>query len=290
MSEQFANKYSSTVASAYTAGSGTLIVASATGLPATGDFRIRLGNVAGSILKVTARAGTTLTVTVEQDDGNASIGDTVKLVNTAGAMLALKADAIAAGGNGMPWWPTLGDPTVPAFAWQNQGAATVVDGSRLSYLSMPSTAINVRSRLLSAPATPYTITALLHSEFSVATTQQFAGLVFRESSTGKLWTAGFYGNGLVQATRYTNDTTFSATVAGFFTALNMAGHWNWLRITDDGVNLIFAMSQNGVNYKQVSSEGRTVFMAGGPNQVGLCANVDAAAGAFQTSFVSWIQS
>jgi len=60
--ETFGNKVDTTVASGYTAGSGTLVVASATGMPATGNFRIRLGNVAGSILRVTARAGTTLTL------------------------------------------------------------------------------------------------------------------------------------------------------------------------------------------------------------------------------------
>lgn len=92
-SEKFANKISTTVDSAYTAGSGSLVVADATGMPTTGNFRVRLGNTAGSILRVTARSGTTLTVDVEQDDGNASVGDTVTLVGTAGAMLALKKDA-----------------------------------------------------------------------------------------------------------------------------------------------------------------------------------------------------
>lgn len=100
MAEQFANKIRTTVAVPYTAGSGTLVVADATGMPAIGNFRVRLGNAAGSILRVTARAGTTLTVDVEQDDGNAVVGDTVTVGPTAAAMLALKADAIAGGGGG----------------------------------------------------------------------------------------------------------------------------------------------------------------------------------------------
>src|SRR5262245_15926630 len=90
MTEQFANKISTTLAADYTAGSGTLTVASATGMPATGTFRLRLGNSAGSILICTARAGAVCTVSVEQNDGNAAAGDSVKLVNTAGAMSQLK--------------------------------------------------------------------------------------------------------------------------------------------------------------------------------------------------------
>ena len=94
MTEQFANKIETTVGSAYTAGSGTLVVASATGFPAIGTFRVRLGNVAGSILRVDSRSGTTLTVVAEADDGNAGAGDTVTIVLSAGAMEQIKTDAV----------------------------------------------------------------------------------------------------------------------------------------------------------------------------------------------------
>lgn len=274
------------------AASGTLEVADATGMPATGNFRIRVGNVAGSILRVTARAGTTLTVDVEQDDGNAAIGDTVRLVNTAAAMEALKADAIAGsgGGGGFPWWPTIVDPTLPAWAWQNQGGAAVVQANGIVFLSVPSSTTSIRSRLISAVATPWTITTLLRPRH-VSATQQYGGLVLRESSTGKLYIFYVLGNGTVQAVKFTNDTTFSTVgavnVAG---PLGYLGDWQWLRVTDNGTNLLFSISLDGRNFIQLGSEGRTVFMAGGPNQYGIFGNADGGVAAFDVSFTHWVQT
>jgi len=287
LAEVFANKISTTVASGYTAGSGTLVVASATGMPATGNFRIRLGNSAGSILRVTARAGTTLTVDVEQDDGNASIGDTVRIINTAAAMEALKADAIAAGGGGgFPWWPTIVRPDTIAWTWQNQGAASVVDANKVSFVTVPSSGTSVRSRLISAPATPYTVTALIRSNATSAG-QQYCGPVFRESGTGKLYIFYLLINGTLQATKFTNDTTFSAVGAVNTTGPIVTADWTFYRIADNGVNLSFSISTDGQNFFALGSEGRTVFMAGGPNQIGFFANTDGSPGSFSMSCASF---
>ena len=54
----------------------------------------------------------------------------------------------------------------------------------------------------------------------------------------------------------------------------------WLRIKDDGTNLKFSASRDGKYYFTEMSVGRTVHMAGGPNQFGSFGNVDGSAGAF----------
>lgn len=108
-------------------------------MPATGTFRLRLGNLAGTILRVDSRVGTTLTVTPEEDDGNADAGATVSLVVTAGAMEQLKADAIAGGGsggsprifqNGVDA-PTTGTVAETLYTYTLPGGTLVADGDAL---------------------------------------------------------------------------------------------------------------------------------------------------------------
>jgi len=88
--EVFTNAAATTLASNYTAGSGTLAVASATGYPTTGNFRIIVGT---NILLVTAVSGTTFTVTGGQEgttDANASSGAAVTPILTKLAMQAVQ--------------------------------------------------------------------------------------------------------------------------------------------------------------------------------------------------------
>lgn len=298
-SEKFANLAETTLAAGYASGALTLSVASAAGFPTVGVFRVRLGNAGKTIWRVDSVAGTTFTGAAEANDANANGGDTVVLTATrAVAERFLQSPDLGgidapSGVNAADFWGPvwkIGRPDVQSWAWQNQGTSTVVDANGVSYLTVPNGTTSIHSRLIAAPGTPYTITALVRSDYTVSATTQFAGLVFRESGTGKLFTFALYANGLVQATKYTNDTTFSAALAGSITVLNLAGHWHWIRIKDDGTNLIFSISRDGVNFVQVGSQGRTVFMAGGPNQIGLCANVDSSVGGFASSFASWLQT
>jgi hypothetical protein len=70
----------STVAAAYTAGSGQLIVADASAT-AFGQALIGLNNAAKTVLLVTAKNGNILTVTVKQNDQNAAVGVQVRTVS-----------------------------------------------------------------------------------------------------------------------------------------------------------------------------------------------------------------
>ena len=300
-SEKFANLAETTLASGYTAASGSISVSSASGFPTVGIFRVRLGNTGKTIFRVDSVSGTTFTGAAEEFDANANSGDTVKLTGTRASIermiqapdpsdIAGYSGVSAADRYGLLW--KLVNPTLPAWAWQNQGGASVVEANGLVFLTIPSQTTNVRSRLISAVATPWTITTLVRSRFTTATAdRQLAGLVLRESSTGKLHTWYIQNSGNIQHVKYTNDTTFSAVgVANVPSSGFYGGSWHWLRITDNGTNLLFSMSLDGVNFVQMGSEGRTVFMAGGPNQYGIFGNVDASAASFDASFAHWLQT
>ena len=59
-------------------------------------------------------------------------------------------------------------------------------------------------------------------------------------------------------------------------------------MSDDGVNLTFFISYDGVNFIQGAQVARTSFMAGGPDQVGIVLTNENSAFEIGGSFLSWI--
>jgi hypothetical protein len=274
------------VAAPYVAASGTLVVTSDTGMPLTGTFRLRLGNLAGTILRVDSRAGTTLTVTVDEDDGNAAVGDSVSLVVTAEALLQLKADAIAGAGGGadaLYVLPADFDPT--AWTWANQGSATITKVGRFSRLFSPTAGgENNRSLVTAAPATPYTFASLMApNAMFPAAGQAWSGLTLKESGTGKLAAITLRsrsGPDLdIHVRKLTNETTFSAD--GPTTGNVLTRGPIWFRIGDNGTNVTYEYSFDGVFWITLLSETRGTFFTTAPDSYGLLirndSGVDAAA-------------
>ncbi len=90
--EQFTNAANSTLGTSITIGATTLSVASASGFPTLGNFRILVDS---EIMLVTAVSGTTFTVTRAQESTTAvahSSGANVTHIVTAGAMTAVRGD------------------------------------------------------------------------------------------------------------------------------------------------------------------------------------------------------
>ena len=300
-SEKFANLAETTLASDYTSGGASITVASATGFPTTGVFRVRLGNTAKTIYRVDSVAGAVFTGGAEANDGNATTGQTVVNVGSRGAIermlqspeaaSIMAPSGISAADAYGPLWK-IADPGTPAWAWQNQGGASVVQAGGLVFLTIPSQTTNLRSRLISAVGTPWTITTLLRQRFTTTTAdRQLAGLVLRESGTSKLTVYYIQNSGNIQTVNYTNDTTF-ASVGPVNTLLPgaLGTQWHWLRITDDGTNLHYLMSLDGINFVEMGSQSRTAHMAGGANQYGIFGNVDSSAASFDASFAHWLQT
>lgn len=152
------------------------------------------------------------------------------------------------------------------FSWDNQDNATITEDSEGNlFVRNPGTSGSLSSRIKTAPSTPYTITAGI-VPFVPGTTGAQAGLVVRESSTGKLIQFGPHRDIGLSVSKYTNGDTFSA----HYLTLDIVAFAGilWLQITDNGTNLLFNVSVDGRNFIQIHSVSRTDFMAGGPDEVG----------------------
>jgi hypothetical protein len=117
MAEQIANAVVTTLNGAITAGAASLVVTSATGLPSSGDFRLRIDD---EILICTARSSTTCTVTRGAESTTAaahSNGATVSMVLTAEGLTTAIEEAVAAG--------TLADDSVTNAKLAEMADATV---------------------------------------------------------------------------------------------------------------------------------------------------------------------
>lgn len=181
------------------------------------------------------------------------------------------------GGGGLNYGFTA--PVDGDFAWINQGTASVASvtlwGGTAITLTVPhaaATDINLISRVQSAPATPYVITAYWSG--SLYTNNYYmAGLVFRESGSGKLvffgpeCNAGVSDEPIMTVMYCADNVTISSRYVSE-TGRLWGGHLleGWWRIADNGTNRIFSVSNDGQNWVEVLSQGRTTDMT--PDQVG----------------------
>jgi hypothetical protein len=166
-----------------------------------------------------------------------------------------------------PWGPIypLTDPTAAGLStWDNQGSATVSTAGGVVTLQCASngSANGAHVRYKTAPSTPYTITALILMQGSQASGFGLseAGILFRDSATGKLSTWGqwsFSANNYLANARYNTAGSYNAT-NNYYTTFQWFNPV-WLRIADDGVNRKYSVSPDGRTWTQVFSEGRTVF-------------------------------
>lgn len=159
----------------------------------------------------------------------------------------------------------LTPPVDSQFAWVNQGTATVSATNDGIALVQPGAGASSSAalRVKTAPATPYTVTAYLQHGIVMGKQYPKTGLVFRESGTGK-FVSFHLSQGFMWLTKWTSATAVSGDYSNFAVAQTI----NWFRVRDDGTNLIFSVSGDGVTFIQIETRGRTDFLAGGPNQVG----------------------
>lgn len=202
-----------------------------------------------------------------------------------------------------PFGPSLPlyDPTIPAFAFTNQGTATSSSTSGAVILTAPSTA-NDQLRILdvAAPGAPYTITVgflpnLLFANFLAA------GLCLRDSVGGGVVTfdmvarTAFFSTGFTMAaSKWTSPTVFSAEYV-LTGSPQPAAPWQigplmWLQVHDDNTNRIFSASNDGVTFVPLFSVARTDFIT--PNRVGIYVNPNGngvVAVAASMTLISWRQ-
>lgn len=234
---------------------------------------------------------------------------------TSGRLYPWLTDApYAAYDNGASWdfaVPGIGPVTPPpsaSWSWDNQGSATIDSTGGFEYLSAPRlSAVRCTWRYRTAPATPYTVTALFKVDRSgippgASTTvlNVAVQLIFRQSTTGKAVTMRVGATGSITAfttDKWTTSTSFSANyaevAAGGGTLYDSVGPGHaylWLRIQDDGTNLVFYWSIDGQHWKQFDTRLRGDFMTvsggvTGPDQIGFGAYVNGSGA--DVALLSW---
>jgi hypothetical protein len=188
---------------------------------------------------------------------------------------------------GLIW--RLTRPVTGDFAWVNQGSSTVTHDAGFAYLVAAGAASpNLRLRVKTAPATPYTITGVVVARHNG--TAGLAGLCWRQSSDGKVITMALGGSGVntLLVTKYTSETVLSAAYATVNVLSPAAPAFWFLRIQDNGTNRISSYSIDGYNWIVVHTVVRTDFMTA--DQVGWFVNANAVGQDSQASLFHWEQT
>jgi len=183
-----------------------------------------------------------------------------------------------------PIWQ-LTPPVAGDFAWVNQGTATSDSTyGGLSLFAPADANNNLKILKKSSPATPYTITAcFLINAFKVD--YSFCGLMFRQSSDGKIITFVFAPNDATpfRVDKWSNETTYS-NIYSAVPGQNISSLL-WLRIADNGTNRICSFSTDGYYWYQVHSVGRTDFLAA--DEIGIVVNSHNATYPARATLISW---
>lgn len=171
----------------------------------------------------------------------------------------------------VPWGPMF--PCTPMvngdFAWVNQGTATVDATYENVFLQAPSTGVaahNLRIRVKSAPATPYSIVLMMQpNAYTGVGVVNVAGPCWRESASGKLITVRRGHQSTIYIDKWTDPTTFSANYVNFRIYPEAIF---FVKLTDNGVNRLISYGLDGQHWIQLHSVGRTDFLTA--DQVGIC--------------------
>lgn len=191
------------------------------------------------------------------------------------------------GADWVPWgpiFPLTRPPAIATFTWINQETATAVETNGGIHLSAPAASgDDVRLLKITAPATPYTVTALILPQIHLINYNQI-GLAFRQSSDGKLVMFNFSGQsgGYFRFAKFNSPTSYSAEYSNVYLG---SRDWFWLRIADNGTDRLCSWSANGIDFITVHSIGRTDFLTA--DEVGFYANANNASLGCGLTLLSW---
>lgn len=152
-------------------------------------------------------------------------------------------------------------PLLSAFSWVNQGTASASDTTPGIAMIAPSGSTNVRALVKAAPTPPYVITTHMRI-IGIGGLGNGAGLCWYDSTKFVCMTHEMAGSFSIQpmvlARKMTNATTLSADYSGAVTRYQWREEW-W-RITDDNTNRKCWISNDGTNWIEIHSIGRTDFL------------------------------
>lgn len=99
---------------------------------------------------------------------------------------------------------------------------------------------------------------------AVAGANAAVGLYFAEAATGRIKTFRSFAGALPQQLFFNSYTNPSTAVGGGAVMGVALGSIYWLRLWDDGTNILGSYSMNGKNWTQVASEARGTFLTTTP--------------------------
>lgn len=157
------------------------------------------------------------------------------------------------------------------WAWRNQGTGTVGISFGAAVLDAPAiTGDNLRIIEQNAPSAPWEFTAKISPAFGVGPANGIVGITAQDSGT-KIVTCGFIFNtgGLVAAMNFNSPTSFAAIATSIgWTARSHV----YFRLADDGTNLTFSFSNDGIKFFVIQTGSRTAFLASAATKIGLTAS------------------
>lgn len=185
----------------------------------------------------------------------------------------------------------LKDPNQDSFTWVNQGSATAVtEGNAVIFTSPHNNGNdNINFYQRSAPgSTPYTFDIAFYPHYPMQTSFVAFGIAFYHSAATAKFTgclAGATGNdfsiihqsGALTTWAYASQVILKPFV--FYPVI-------WLRGKDDGTNLVFYTSSDGVHWVQLYTETRASFL-GTPDSIGVCGIHDNATFDEVATWIHW---
>lgn len=149
--------------------------------------------------------------------------------------------------------------------WVNQGTAARDATTGTLRLTKTFASGDTQSlRYKSAPSTPWTITCCFRYGAKVSGASQYLQISLggRQSSDGKLkMVCAFHGNNAwtAQASKWDSATAYNSDIA-VITPMSAAIETDvWVRMTDNGTDVLFDVSADGYDWLNVSTDGRTNF-------------------------------
>ena len=193
--------------------------------------------------------------------------------------------------DGAAWAPRgpifpLTDPALAGLStWVNQGTASLdTSHGGLTILAPADAGNEFRVRVKATPATPFTVTICLLCQL-INSNYNSAGLFLRQSSDGKLIFCGLGQTGNILIQQHSGPSNnFSSEQAN----LTFPHGPRFLRYADNGTNRSWHASNDGRNFMQLLSEGRTTYLTA--DQIGFGVNGPLSTYTASITLLSWTEA
>lgn len=191
-------------------------------------------------------------------------------------------------------------PTSPSsvtWSWLNQQGAVLASAPSgmvgISNANTPTQGLNSYMDAAAATA-PFTLIAGIIPQFPNSADTRF-GVLCRDSTTSRdlAFILGNGSGGFIALSKFTNETSWNGDYA-VTSPVSGIGQITmsplYLKIQDDGANLMFALGHDKNNFSAPYVVPRTDWLTGGCNQLGFFVQTNTASGAVTATVFDWSRS